>query len=143
MDTVYIKILNEDAAIPSRESAMAAGYDIRSIEDTEICPGEIKMISTGIAINLPLNSEAQIRPRSGLAIKHGITVINSPGTIDCDYTGEIKVGLINHSKTTFNIKKGDRIAQMVIAKTLLIQFKVVKELIEYERGAGGIGHTGI
>jgi dUTP pyrophosphatase len=106
-------------------------------------PGERKLIGTGLHIALPEGFEAQIRPRSGLALKHGITVLNSPGTIDSDSRGEIKVLLINHSNETFQIENGDRIAQMVVQRYEYVQLVTVEQLPETQRGEGGYGHTGI
>jgi dUTP pyrophosphatase len=118
--------------------------DLRAFVDADVVlkPFERKLIPTGLYIELPDGYEAQIRPRSGLAIKSGITVLNSPGTIDADYRGEIKVILINLSQDDFTIKSGDRICQMVIAKHEKAEFVEVNEISETERGAGGFGHTG-
>ena len=107
-----------------------------------LAPGKIVLIPTGFALELPLGLEAQIRPRSGLAVKHGLGIINSPGTIDADYRGEIKVALINHGPTDYSLNRGDRIAQMVIAPVCQASFELVAELDSSERGAGGFGHTG-
>ena len=140
-----VKIINKsDNQLPAYETASSAGMDLRAFTDTEIVlkPFERKLIPTGLYIELPDGYEAQIRPRSGLAIKSGITVLNSPGTIDADYRGEIKVILINLSDTDFTIKSGDRICQMVIAKHEKAEFIEVEEISETERGAGGFGHTG-
>jgi dUTP pyrophosphatase len=105
-------------------------------------PGEKALIPTGFAMALPDNFEAQVRPRSGLALKHAITVLNTPGTIDADYRGEVGVILINHSDTPFHIQRGDRIAQMIIAPFVQADFQAVSELSETERGAGGFGSSG-
>ena len=140
-----VKIINKsDNQLPAYETASSAGMDLRAFTDTDIVlkPFERKLIPTGLFIELPDGYEAQIRPRSGLAIKSGITVLNSPGTIDADYRGEIKVILINMSNTDFTIKSGDRICQMVIAKHEKVEFVEVEEINETERGAGGFGHTG-
>ena len=140
-----VKIINKsDNQLPAYETASSAGMDLRAFTDTDIVlkPFERKLIPTGLFIELPDGYEAQIRPRSGLAIKSGITVLNSPGTIDADYRGEIKVILINMSNTEFTIKSGDRICQMVIAKHEKVEFVEVEEINETERGAGGFGHTG-
>ena len=142
------KIYNaSDNALPTYESATAAGLDLRANlkEPVTLAPGERKLIPTGLFMELPEGYEAQVRPRSGLAIKHGITVLNSPGTIDPDYRGEVMVILINLSDTPFQIQHGDRIAQMVIAQYQQIQWQPVasvEELSETERGAGGFGHSG-
>lgn len=140
-----VKIINKsNNQLPAYETASSAGMDLRAFIDADIVlkPFERKLIPTGLYIELPDGYEAQIRPRSGLAIKSGITVLNSPGTIDADYRGEIKVILINLSDTDFTIKSGDRICQMVIAKHEKAEFIEVEEISETERGAGGFGHTG-
>ena len=140
-----VKIINKsNNALPAYETASSAGMDLRAFVDADVVlkPFERKLISTGLYIELPDGFEAQIRPRSGLAIKSGITVLNSPGTIDADYRGEIKVILINLSQEDFTIKSGDRICQMVIAKHEKAEFVEVNEISETERGAGGFGHTG-
>lgn len=130
--------------LPSFETAMSAGMDLRAdLEEVIVLrPGERKLIGTGLYLALEAGYEAQIRPRSGLAYKHGITVLNSPGTIDADYRGEIKVLLINHGADSFEIQHGERIAQMVIAKYERVEFVLVDTLDETERGAGGFGSTG-
>ena len=130
--------------LPSYETDQSAGMDLSAAleEAIELAPGDRALIPTGLAIALPKGFEAQVRPRSGLAIKNGITVLNTPGTIDADYRGEIKVVLINHGQEPFTIERGMRIAQMVIAKHEQIIWSVVKELDETERGAGGFGSTG-
>lgn len=140
-----VKIINKsNNALPAYETASSAGMDLRAFVDADVVlkPFERKLIPTGLYIELPDGYEAQIRPRSGLAIKSGITVLNSPGTIDADYRGEIKVILINLSQDEFTIKSGDRICQMVIAKHEKAEFVEVNEISETERGAGGFGHTG-
>ncbi len=145
--TVKIKRLaNADGLdLPRYETALAAGCDVRAaITDPLILkPGERFMVPTGIAIALPPGWEAQMRPRSGLAAKHGISCVNSPGTIDADYRGELKVILINHGAEDFVINRGDRIGQMVVAPVWQAQFEEVADLDETERGAGGFGSTGI
>ena len=140
-----VKIINKsNNVLPAYETASSAGMDLRAFVDADVVlkPFERKLIPTGLYIELPDGYEAQIRPRSGLAIKSGITVLNSPGTIDADYRGEIKVILINLSQDEFTIKSGDRICQMVIAKHEKAEFVEVNEISETERGAGGFGHTG-
>lgn len=140
-----IKIVNKSKhALPEFETLMSAGMDLRAnlSESQIISPGERKLIGTGLYLALPQGYEAQIRPRSGLANKHGITVLNSPGTIDADYRGEIKVLLINHGQEGFKIEDGERIAQMVIAKYERVSFDQVDSLDDTERGAGGFGSTG-
>jgi dUTP pyrophosphatase len=133
-----------DLALPSYESARAAGMDLRAAlsETLELRPGKRALVPTGIAIALPARFEAQIRPRSGLALKHGVTVLNSPGTVDADYRGEIGVILINHGEETFEISRGDRIAQMVIAPVTQGVWREVDNLDETGRGAGGFGSSG-
>ncbi len=130
--------------LPSYATALSAGMDLSAAleEDTELGPGERALIPTGLAIALPAGFEAQIRPRSGLAVKHGITVLNTPGTIDADYRGEIKVILINLGQEPVTIKRGMRIAQMVIERHEHIEWKVVESLEETDRGEGGFGSTG-
>ena len=140
-----IKIVNKsNNALPEYSTGSSAGLDLRaSLESAEIlAPGERKLIGTGLYIELPEGYEAQIRPRSGLAIKSGITVLNSPGTIDADYRGEIRVILINHSGENFKIENGDRICQMVIAKYERADWLLTDTLEETTRGEGGFGHTG-
>ena len=116
--------------------------DLRAAESVTLEPGARHLVSTGLSIALPEGFEAQVRPRSGLAEKHGVTVLNAPGTIDCDYRGEIKVPLINHGQDTFIIARGDRIAQMVIAPVTRINWAEVETLDETARGAGGFGSSG-
>jgi dUTP pyrophosphatase len=140
-----IKIINTSKhPLPEYQTAQAAGVDLRANLEEEITlqPLQRHLVGTGLFIELPLGYEAQIRPRSGLAAKHGITVINSPGTIDSDYRGEIKICLVNLSNDPFTIKDGERIAQMVIARHETAQFVLVTKLSETERSEGGHGHTG-
>lgn len=129
---------------PQYATEHSAGMDLSAALDEaiELAPGERMLIPTGLSIAMPDGYEAQIRPRSGLAIKHGITVLNAPGTIDADYRGEIKVCLINHGQSEFTIERGMRIAQMVIARHAAVKWHKVKTLDETERGAGGFGSTG-
>ncbi len=131
-------------ALPAYETMLSAGLDMRAnlTEPAVLKPMQRKLIKTGLYIQLPEGYEAQIRPRSGLAIKHGITVLNAPGTIDADYRGEICVILINLSDKNFVIHDGERICQMVISKHEQIQWKLVEELNQTDRGEGGFGHTG-
>jgi dUTP pyrophosphatase len=141
-----IRIINRSKnSLPAYETAHAAGMDLRADLDATIHlkPMERKLIPTGLYMELPEGFEAQIRPRSGLAFKHGIGIVNSPGTIDADYRGEIKVLLINLSDQVFEINTGDRIAQMVIARHEKASWQLVEELNETLRGAGGYGHTGV
>jgi len=140
-----INIVNtSNNPLPAYETEYSAGVDLRAFLDDEIVlkPMERKLVPTGLFISLPAGFEAQVRPRSGLAIKSGVTVLNTPGTIDSDYRGEIKVILINFSDTDFVIKNGDRIAQMIIAQHERAEWKLVSELDSTQRGAGGFGHTG-
>ena len=143
---MIIRIINRSKNIlPAYETAHAAGMDLRADIDGPIIlgPMERKLIPTGLFIELPEGFEAQIRPRSGLAFKHGISIVNSPGTIDADYRGEIKVLLINFSQELFPINSGDRIAQMIIARHEKVVWDEVEVLTETSRGAGGYGHTGV
>ena len=140
-----INIINtSNHPLPAYETAHAAGMDLRAnlAETLTIVPLQRVLVPTGLFMALPIGYEAQIRPRSGLAFKHGITVLNSPGTIDADYRGEIKVLLINFGTEPFDIKEGERIAQMVIAKHEVAQWEIVESLDETNRGAGGYGSTG-
>ena len=142
---MHLKIikLNQKAIIPKYEHENDSGIDLVSIETVEIPAGESKLVKTGISIELPPNTEAQIRPRSGLALKHQITVLNTPGTIDEGYRGEIGVILINHGKTSFKITQGMRIAQMVIAPVIRVKIEEVEQLSDTIRGKGGFGSTGV
>ncbi|MCX2586191.1 dUTP diphosphatase [Pedobacter sp. MR22-3] len=140
-----IKIINKsEHPLPQYETAHAAGMDLRASIAAEITlkPLQRALIPTGLFMELPVGFEAQIRPRSGLAYKHGISIVNSPGTIDADYRGELKVLLVNLSDTDFKIANGDRIAQMVVAKHETVQWQAVEALEETARGEGGYGHTG-
>ncbi|HEY9195662.1 MAG TPA: dUTP diphosphatase [Mucilaginibacter sp.] len=140
-----IRVINKSKnSLPAYETAHAAGMDLRADVETTVVlkPMERKLIPTGLYIELPEGFEAQIRPRSGLAFKHGIGIVNSPGTIDADYRGEIKVLLINFSTEDFEINTGDRIAQMVVAKHERVSWEQVEVLNETQRGEGGYGHTG-
>jgi len=141
-----IKIINRSKnSLPAYETQYAAGMDLRADlnEPVTLKPLERKLIPTGLFIELPGGYEAQIRPRSGLAYKHGISIVNSPGTIDADYRGELKVLLVNLSNDEFTINIGDRIAQMVVAKHESVIWQQVDVLNETSRGAGGYGHTGV
>jgi dUTP pyrophosphatase len=141
-----VRIINNSKnALPAYETLHAAGMDLRADVDEPVilAPMERKLIPTGLFIELPEGFEAQIRPRSGLAFKHGIGIVNSPGTIDADYRGEVKVLLINLSGQEFVVNSGDRVAQMLIARHEKIHWEQVGELNETTRGAGGFGHTGI
>lgn len=141
-----ISIINKsNHPLPAYETNASAGMDLRAniSERIVLKPMERKLIPSGLFIELPLGFEAQIRPRSGLALKHGITVLNSPGTIDADYRGEIKILLINLSDSDFEINDGDRIAQMIVSKHEKVLWEQVETLSETVRGAGGYGHTGL
>ena len=146
MSTTLVKVINKgNQALPKYETPQSAGMDLRANIESPISlfPMERKLVPTGLHIALPVGFEAQIRPRSGLALKHGITVLNSPGTVDADYRGEVMVLLINLSDQAFEIKPGERIAQMVIVRHEQIQWSLVESLDDTERGEGGFGHSGI
>lgn len=128
--------------LPQRATEGAAGYDLCAAAAMTIAAGKFAMVPTGLRISMPKELEAQIRPRSGLAAKHGVTVLNSPGTIDSDYRGEICVILINHGSSDFKIEPGMRIAQMVFARVTEVEFKVCSDLDDSDRGSGGFGSTG-
>ena len=148
MDKVEIKIKrvsnSSDIDLPTYESDGSAGMDIRACVEKPIKlnPGEIKLIPTGLAVSIPAGYEGQIRPRSGLALKNGIGLVNSPGTIDSDYRGEIGIVMINWGSKPFTIIKGDRIAQMIIAKVYRAELNAVEDLDTTLRGDGGFGHSG-
>jgi dUTP diphosphatase len=129
--------------LPSYATVGAAGADLVSAEDAAIAPGAVHAVATGIALAIPQGFEGQVRPRSGLALKHGVTVLNAPGTIDADYRGEVKVILINHGPEPFRISRGDRVAQLVVAAVTPVQFERVDVLPETARGEGGFGSTGV
>ena len=140
-----VKIVNQSTnQLPAYSTASSAGMDLRANLETPIVlkPLERALVPTGLFIELPVGTEAQIRPRSGLAIKKGVTVLNTPGTIDADYRGEIKVIMVNLSNEEFVIEHGERICQMVVAKHETVSWKPVEVLEETGRGAGGFGHTG-
>lgn len=130
-------------ALPAYATAGAAGADIVAAEEAVIQPGAIHAVATGIALAIPAGFEGQVRPRSGLALKHGVTVLNAPGTIDADYRGEVKVILINHGPAPFRIARGDRIAQLVVAPVTPARFERADVLPETQRGPGGFGSTGV
>lgn len=132
----------EGLELPAYATQGAAGMDVLSAEDVTIAPGARHAVATGLAMAIPLGFEIQVRPRSGLALKHGITVPNTPGTIDSDYRGELKVILINHGSDPFEIRRGDRVAQLVLAPVTRAVWLAVDELDETERGEGGFGSTG-
>ena len=135
---------DSDLPLPRYMTPGAAGLDVvAAVQETvELSPGERSLIPTGLALEIPQGFEVQVRPRSGLAYKHGVTVLNSPGTIDSDYRGEVGVLLINHGELAFRIERGERIAQLVVAPVVQATFDVVEQLSNTERGAGGFGHTG-
>ena len=142
---IKVQIVNKSSNIlPQYETVNSSGLDLRaSIEDEIVLkPLERTLVPTGLYISIPAGYEAQVRPRSGLAFKHGLTVLNTPGTIDADYRGEVKVILVNLSKDDFVIKNGERVCQLVFAKVEQIEWVQVEVLDETERGAGGFGHTG-
>lgn len=146
MEKIKVKVINKSGNnLPEYKTPQSAGMDLRANIDEAVTlePLSRRLVKTGLFIALPEGYEAQIRPRSGLALKHGITVLNTPGTVDADYRGEIMVLLINLSNTSFMINPGDRIAQMVIARHEQAEFTLVDELDDTERGEGGMGHTGI
>jgi len=134
-----------DLELPTYHSELASGMDVAAAvtDALPLVQGEIKMIPTGFAVAVKPGYELQVRPRSGLAIKHGITVVNTPGTIDADYRGEVKIGLINLGQDVFTINRGDRIAQLVLAPVCRASIVVMDELDSTERQAGGFGHTGV
>lgn len=141
-----VKVINKGhQPLPAYATEMSAGMDLRANleEPVTLQPMERKLIPTGLYIALPVGHEAQIRPRSGLALKHGVTVLNTPGTVDADYRGEVKVLLVNLSDVPFVVNDGERIAQMIVTKYEQVEFVEVEQLDETERGAGGYGHTGV
>lgn len=149
METVQVQMKRqpgtEDVPLPEYMSEHASGMDVRAAvtEPVTLAPGQVGLIPTGFHIAVPPGYEAQVRPRSGLALKNGIMVVNSPGTIDADYRGEVKIILGNMGKEPFTIKRGDRIAQMVIQRVAQVKWDVRAELAETERNHGGFGHTGV
>ena len=140
---IRLKKLHADAIVPAYQSTEAAGFDLHALEDAELGAGDRALIKTGLAIALSAGYELQVRPRSGLALKHGVTGLNSPGTVDSDYRGELMIILINHGHETFSIKKGERIAQGVLKEVIQADFAVVDELDATERGHKGFGSTGL
>lgn len=145
-ETVVVHYLNEEGAeTPSYSSSGASGADVRAFltEPMVILPGTTALVPTGIRLQIPHGYEIQIRPRSGLAVNHGITVLNTPGTVDADYRGEIKVIVINHGSQNFIVQPGMRIAQFVLAPVVQAHFLPVEAISETQRGGGGFGHTGV
>jgi dUTP pyrophosphatase len=133
----------DDLPLPAYETAGAAGMDLRAaVDELTLAPGARALCPTGIAIGLPSGFEASVRPRSGLALRHGVTVLNTPGTIDSDYRGEVQVILVNHGENAFTVRRGDRIAQLVVAPVAQADWRVVPELPATSRGGGGFGSTG-
>ncbi|MEM1367083.1 MAG: dUTP diphosphatase [Cyanobacteria bacterium P01_H01_bin.15] len=143
MPSIQLKKLHPDAIVPSYQHADDSALDLHAVTDLTLLPGQSTLVPTGFAIAIPPNTEAQVRPRSGLALKHQITVLNTPGTVDEGYRGEIGVILINHGTQAFSIQKGDRIAQLVIAPILRVDVDVVSELPPTQRSREGFGSTGI
>ena len=141
--SVLVKLLHRDATIPQRAGADDAGYDLTSVGEVTILPGGHALVPTGIAIVLEPGTVGLIHPRSGLAFKHGVTVLNAPGTIDSGYRGEVGVLLINHGVLPFEVSVGDRIAQMVFQEYLAPELLIVDDVGESERGDGGFGSTGV
>jgi dUTP pyrophosphatase len=145
MTSVIVKIINKSPfPLPAYETVHSAGMDLRADiqEPVELKPLQRKLLGTSLFIELPEGHEAQIRPRSGLALKHGLTVLNSPGTIDADYRGEIKILLINLSDQPYTVQPGERIAQMIVSRHEKVNWKAVESLTDTQRGEGGYGHTG-
>ena len=141
--TLRFKKVHPDAVLPSYAHPSDAGMDVRSVDELTLAPGKRALVHTGLVMLLPPQYEAQVRPRSGLALKNGITVLNTPGTIDSGYRGEVGVILINHGDADFTIAKGDKIAQLVIAPVTQPEVAEVSEVDETDRGAGGFGSTGV
>ena len=149
MERIEIKVKRlqgqEDIALPAYETDGASGMDLRAAVEEEVVlnPGEIKLIPTGLAVSIPQGFEIQTRPRSGLALKHGIGMVNSPGTIDSDYRGEIRLIMINWGRNPYVIRRGDRIAQMLVSRVARAQVREVAVLDRTSRGDGGFGHSGV
>ena len=149
MDMLILKVRrsvhNQDLPLPSYQSNGSSGLDLRAavVDDITLQPGDIELIPTGLSISIPRGYEAQVRPRSGLALRHGLGLVNSPGTIDADYRGELGVIAINLGKKPLTIRRGDRIAQMVVNKIAQVKVEEVDELDPTIRGSGGFGHSGI
>ncbi len=146
--TVPLRILrlhperDRDLPLPSAQTEGAAGFDVAAAARVELAPGAFAAVPTGLSMAVPPGTEIQVRPRSGLAFRHGVTVLNAPGTIDADYRGEVKVLLINHGRSTFVVERGMRVAQLVVAHVAPVQIFEVSSLDETTRGSGGFGSTG-
>ena len=146
IETLPVRIVNKGRhPLPHYATDHSAGLDLRANLEVPVvlAPGQRALIPTGLYLELPEGTEAQVRPRSGLAFKHGVTVLNSPGTVDADYRGEVGVLLINHGQEPFTVNDGERIAQLVVARYIRVSFAEVPDLRASERGAGGFGHTGV
>jgi dUTP pyrophosphatase len=143
LKNIKIKLIHPDAKIPAKATASSSGFDIYSYEDHLLKKNSYSLISTGVIFEMENGMEAQVRPRSGLAVKNGITVLNSPGTIDSDYRGEVKVALINHSDEDFAITKGMRIAQIVFSTVIDVELNLSDEVNTTQRNSGGFGSTGL
>ncbi len=149
MDKVTVRIHRlpgtEDLPLPRYMTAQSAGMDLAAAvtEPVQLAPGQRALIPTGLSLELPPGVEAQVRPRSGLALRHGVTCLNSPGTIDSDYRGEVGVILVNHGQEPFVVQRGERVAQLVLARVCQAVLEPVTELADSDRGAGGFGHTGL
>ena len=141
--TLRFRKVHPDAVLPSYAHSSDAGMDVRSVADMTIAPGKRALVPTGLVMLLPPLYEAQVRPRSGLALKHGVTVLNAPGTVDSGYRGEVGVILVNLGETDFQVRKGDKIAQIVIAPVTQPEIVETAEVDETDRGAGGFGSTGV
>jgi dUTP pyrophosphatase len=142
MNTLKVKRLSRDAVLPSYAHPGDAGLDLYSAVSASLDPGESKLIGTGISIELPPNTEGNVRPRSGLALKHGVTVLNSPGTIDAGYRGEVGIILINHGRVRFEVQQGMKIAQLVVTPCVAVDVQEAPDLAGSARGHGGFGSTG-
>ena len=142
MNTLKVRRLSAGAVLPAYAHPGDAGLDLYSAVSASLDPGESKLIGTGISIELPPNTEGNVRPRSGLALKHGVTVLNSPGTIDCGYRGEVGIILINHGRARFDVQPGMKIAQLVVAPCMSVDVQETTDLAGSSRGQGGFGSTG-
>ena len=142
MNRLKVRRLSPFATLPARAHPGDAGLDLCSAVDLDIAPGETRLVGTGLAIELPAGTEAQVRPRSGLALKHSVTVLNAPGTIDEGYRGELGVILINHGQGVFAVRRGMKVAQLVVTPTLAVDVVAVETLTDTPRGDGGFGSTG-